>query len=297
MSAASTSMPGAFADPFSVRVPASSANLGPGFDSLGMALDAVRRDRARRRPARRIACRSPPSGDGRVRAGWAVSARRGCARRSRWGVGSATAGPSGSVVQWQRSCSGSDRAGASPPAPSTRSSPWPPRSRATPTTWPLRCSAAWWRPRVVGRSGCRSASIRRSWSGFPVGTTSTDHSRNQLPATVSREDAVHNIGHVAMLVAALAAGDTGALRDAASDRLHQELRLADAPMSQRALDAGLEHGAWCGWLSGQRPDDRDAVHGGRGRRVGGVAPRRRSHEGAADRPRRCRGRAHARRRR
>jgi homoserine kinase len=88
---------------------------------------------------------------------------------------------------------------------------------------------------------------------IPAGSTSTDHSRNQLPATVSRDDAVHNIGHVAMLVAALAAGDTGALRDATSDRLHQELRLAGAPMSQRALDAGLEHGAWCGWLSGSGP--------------------------------------------
>jgi homoserine kinase len=56
-----------------------------------------------------------------------------------------------------------------------------------------------------------------------------------------------------MLVAALAAGDTAALREAASDRLHQELRLADAPTSRRALDAGLEHGAWCAWLSGSGP--------------------------------------------
>jgi homoserine kinase len=88
---------------------------------------------------------------------------------------------------------------------------------------------------------------------IPAGTTSTEHSRTKLPATVSRDDAVHNVGHVAMLVSALAAGDTGALRDATSDRLHQELRLRDAPMSRRALDSGLEHGAWCGWLSGSGP--------------------------------------------
>jgi homoserine kinase len=35
--------------------------------------------------------------------------------------------------------------------------------------------------------------------------------------------------------------------------LHQELRFAEAPMSRRALAAGLEHGAWCGWLSGSGP--------------------------------------------
>ncbi|MGH9134955.1 MAG: homoserine kinase, partial [Ilumatobacteraceae bacterium] len=88
---------------------------------------------------------------------------------------------------------------------------------------------------------------------IPAVTTSTDHSRNKLPDTISRADAVHNIGHVAMLVSALGSGETGALRDATRDRLHQELRLADAPMSRRALDAGLEHGAWCGWLSGSGP--------------------------------------------
>ena len=88
---------------------------------------------------------------------------------------------------------------------------------------------------------------------IPAVTTSTEHSRNQMPAMVSFDDAVYNIGHVAMLVSALAAGDTGALRDATSDRLHQERRFADAPMSQRALAAGLEHGAWCGWLSGSGP--------------------------------------------
>jgi homoserine kinase len=88
---------------------------------------------------------------------------------------------------------------------------------------------------------------------IPAVSTSTEHSRNQLPAVVSLDDAVHNIGHVAMLVAALVTGDTAALRDATSDRLHQERRFSDAPMSRQALAAGLEHGAWCGWLSGSGP--------------------------------------------
>jgi homoserine kinase len=88
---------------------------------------------------------------------------------------------------------------------------------------------------------------------IPETTTSTEHSRRGLPATIERADAVFNIGRVAMLVAALAAGDVGALRDATRDRLHQDARFAQSPRSRAALDAGLDAGAWCGWLSGSGP--------------------------------------------
>ena len=56
-------------------------------------------------------------------------------------------------------------------------------------------------------------------------TTSTDHSRTTLSATVSRQDAVFNLGRVAMFVAACAVGDVAALRTATEDRLHQAVRL------------------------------------------------------------------------
>jgi homoserine kinase len=87
----------------------------------------------------------------------------------------------------------------------------------------------------------------------PDTTTSTEQSRRGLPSTVDRADAVFNIGRVAMLVAALAAGDVGALRDATRDRLHQDARFAQSPRSKAALDVGLDAGAWCGWLSGSGP--------------------------------------------
>ncbi|MCE2855192.1 MAG: homoserine kinase [Ilumatobacteraceae bacterium] len=87
----------------------------------------------------------------------------------------------------------------------------------------------------------------------PSFTTSTNESRSTLPASVSFADAVFNVGRTAVLVAAFAAGDISALRTATEDRLHQDRRLENAPASRAALTAGLAANAWCGWLSGSGP--------------------------------------------
>ncbi len=84
-------------------------------------------------------------------------------------------------------------------------------------------------------------------------TTSTDHSRSRLPDTVSRADAVFNLGRVAAFVAACGRGDHAALRIATEDRLHQPHRLAQVPESAAALDAALAAHAWAAWLSGSGP--------------------------------------------
>ncbi len=84
-------------------------------------------------------------------------------------------------------------------------------------------------------------------------TTSTDHSRGTLADQVSRDDAVFNLGRVAMFVAACANGDSRALRAATQDRLHQPMRLANVPESAAAMEAGLAAGAWAAWLSGSGP--------------------------------------------
>ena len=84
-------------------------------------------------------------------------------------------------------------------------------------------------------------------------TTSTDQSRTTLADTVSRSDAVFNLGRVATFVAACGAGNSAALRMATDDRLHQPVRLAAVPESAAALEAGLALGAWAAWLSGSGP--------------------------------------------
>ncbi len=87
----------------------------------------------------------------------------------------------------------------------------------------------------------------------PQAETSTKTSRTLLPEAVSFVDAVFNVGRVATLVGAFASGNTIALRAAAQDRLHQDLRLDRTPTSRVALDAMLSAGAWCAWLSGSGP--------------------------------------------
>jgi homoserine kinase len=88
---------------------------------------------------------------------------------------------------------------------------------------------------------------------IPSFTTSTDESRSKLGRDVAMADAVFNVGRTALLVAALAAGDFEALRSATQDRLHQDHRLASVEASRVALDAALDAGAWCSWLSGSGP--------------------------------------------
>jgi len=87
----------------------------------------------------------------------------------------------------------------------------------------------------------------------PPSTTSTDQSRAALCPSVPFADAVFNVGRTALLVAALAAGNLHALRTATEDRLHQDQRFARSPGSRVALEAALDAGAWCGWLSGSGP--------------------------------------------
>jgi homoserine kinase len=84
-------------------------------------------------------------------------------------------------------------------------------------------------------------------------TTSTDSSRGRLPDVVGRADAVFNLGRVATFVAACASGDTSMLRMATEDRLHQALRLDGVPATRAALEAALDAGAWAAWLSGSGP--------------------------------------------
>jgi homoserine kinase len=88
---------------------------------------------------------------------------------------------------------------------------------------------------------------------IPGVTTSTDTSRGTLPGTVTRTDAVANLGRLAQFVAAIERDDPRLLVGATEDRLHQSIRLAAIADAAAALDAGVNAGAWCGWLSGSGP--------------------------------------------
>ncbi len=66
----------------------------------------------------------------------------------------------------------------------------------------------------------------------------TREARAILPDAYPRRDAVYNVGHAALLGAAFAAGDTALLRTAMRDRLHQPYRASFVPglLEMLALD-------------------------------------------------------------
>lgn len=74
--------------------------------------------------------------------------------------------------------------------------------------------------------------------------------RDLLPAQYSRADAVHNVGHTGLLVAALASGDLAALGAAMDDRLHEPYRAAIFPQMADLIAAARSAGAYGACLSG-----------------------------------------------
>jgi homoserine kinase len=107
---------------------------------------------------------------------------------------------------------------------------------------------------------------------IPEVTTSTDSSRGSLPETVTRRDAVHNLARVAQFVAAVEHDDPSLLDGATDDRLHQTTRLSEVPGAAAALAAGSAAGAWCGWLSGSGPTVALLVDGGMASAVAAALP-------------------------
>lgn len=87
----------------------------------------------------------------------------------------------------------------------------------------------------------------------PNYTLSTKRARNALPRTVPIEDAVFNISHVALLVAAFASGDLTKITLAMQDRLHQPHRAKLVPGMKSILEEATQYGALGVALSGAGP--------------------------------------------
>lgn len=81
----------------------------------------------------------------------------------------------------------------------------------------------------------------------------THETRKLLPEQLSRADVVFQTGRAALLVAALACGRPELLRVATQDRLHQPARGTVFPGMWKLFDAALEAGALCAYLSGGGP--------------------------------------------
>lgn len=82
---------------------------------------------------------------------------------------------------------------------------------------------------------------------FPV---STEKSREALPDEIDRQDAIFNSSRAALLVASMASGDISNLAMAMEDRLHQPYRRHLVPEMERIFKAAKGYGALGAYLSG-----------------------------------------------
>jgi homoserine kinase len=235
-----------------VRVPASSANLGPGFDTLGMALTLHAEVGAGDAPeGAQPADEHHPA---------TIAFRRHGGEGALWvkspipvgrGMGFSGAVRVGGLVAAHAQRRGDDPDALTAALPELL-------ALATELEGHADNVAASLHGGVVATAGGHAVRVPMNFDPamvmwVPSFVTSTDQSRTTLRAEVPMADVVFNVGHTALLVAALAAGEVTVLRDATRDRLHQDVRLAAAEPSRAALQAALDAGAWASWLSGSGP--------------------------------------------
>jgi len=234
-------------DKVTVRIPATSANLGPGFDCLGVALELHNRVTVVRGAAPIADAMVGAAGDAFFAAagvrpfdyGWSIA---GDIPRSR-GLGSSVAVRLGILH-------GLNELAERP---------------LDPTALYLLCAHLEGHPDNAAPAAFGGfAAARPDGSYFrcdiapevrfvvliPQDEVDTDASRTELPETISRLDAVFNVAQASMITAAFASQRYELLRGSMLDRLHQPYREGRLPHLNRAISAGVEAGALGGYLSG-----------------------------------------------
>jgi len=240
-----------------LRVPATSANLGPGFDCLGLALDLWAQFTLEARDAP-----VPPPDDPLL--GVVLDAA------AAYYAAAAVEAPAGLTVAWQGDIPVARGLGASAVARAAglvgaNALAGDPLGleELLPLGAGLEHHADNIAPALFG--GLQVA----VWEGqrvthvavplpprlkvvllVPERIMPTDESRRLLPSPVPRDDAVFNVGRVALLVAALAAGRLELLDTATADRLHQPARSRLLPGMDQIMTAARRAGALCAYLSG-----------------------------------------------
>jgi homoserine kinase len=248
-------------------VPASSANLGPGFDALGLALALYNEVVAEE--ADRVTVRVEGQGAGRlatgdrnvvargVRAAYEAAGRpfKGCALICTNRIPLAR-GLGSSAAAW---VSGLLAGNALLGSPLDRAALLQLAARAE--GHPDNVAAAIFGGLTVSCTGPGGTSAvtlpvpaRLRWVPLiPEVTSSTAEARAVLPASVPRADAVFNVQRVALLLAGLQADRTDALRTALEDRLHEPYRLRLFPWMPQVAAAARAAGALGCVLSGAGP--------------------------------------------
>ena len=248
-----------------VNVPATTANLGPGFDCLGMALDIWNTFRFQISDAPQITVAE--EGAGRLRTDKSNLVYRSAERYFREILKPA---PSMAISCWNRiplargmGSSSSAIVGGLLGASAINGE----KSPDLELVWKLAVEIEGHPDNVTPAlfGGCQivvndnGRLVRadvpippdlRAVLYVPDAPMPTAQARGVLSPQVSREDAVYNIGRAALLVNALATGKLENLRVATQDRLHQPARQALMPAMRMLFQAALDGGALGVFLSG-----------------------------------------------
>jgi homoserine kinase len=234
-------------DEITVRVPATSANLGPGFDCLGVALDLHNRVTVRRggpaAPDAMVAAAAAKffdtSNAPRFDFTWNIT---GDIPRSR-GLGSSVAVRLG-ILHGLNHLAGE-------PLGSVDLY----RLCAELEGHPDNAAPAAFGGFIAARADniyfrCAIGPELRFVFLVPEGQIETDASRVQLPAAIPHREAVRNTAHASLITAAFASGQYELLRGSMGDWLHQPYRTHAVPHLGPAIEAGVAAGALDGYLSG-----------------------------------------------
>ena len=247
---------------FSIEVPATLSNFGPGFDVLGMAVDLVNRFHVEADPSRtgiqidgsicgedehlfvRTLGELASATGGRLRSGLIVRTEERVPRSR--GLGSSATVRVAAGVSWLRL------------AESSGSAAEVLQLVCEAEGHPDNATAAWY------GGWCASVQEEGRWHSVrfepPAGLevalcvpeveVQTDAARGVLPASYARQDVVFNSSRLAMLVAGLCRGDASLIRLGQHDRIHQPFRAPLIGPAMLALDAARTAGATAAFISG-----------------------------------------------
>ena len=85
---------------------------------------------------------------------------------------------------------------------------------------------------------------------IPKEHISTDQARSALPSSLSYSDVTHNLGRIALLINSLNTGNLNDLKIATEDKLHQPYRQSILPFIRVIINAAINAGAYGAFLSG-----------------------------------------------
>ncbi len=247
-----------------VRVPATSANVGPGFDSLGIALRLYNEVDVQFSTGRDIRLippegATPTSGSIRMANEAALcfferlgEARRGAVVRIRGevpiarGLGSSVTARLGIVAGLNALCGNPlNRQGLLDLITELEGHP----DNAAPAILGGFVVSAKVGDEVTAYSTKLPTGLKFV-AAIPDFEVQTKKARALLPKTLRFSDAVHNVNRVAMLVGAFMKKDYPSIGRYLEDRLHQPYRAVLIPQLFECLNAAVLSGAIGGWLSG-----------------------------------------------